>query len=337
MRASSTIGLIASFLAVMTAGSARADEIPDTATEEAPSATADAKPKPANEKPANEKPASTTTTTAADLPNEPAKVEGEKKNEPPSFKLPRCGDQESEDEFRTSTGCSGVFGIRGAVTNMRGAPGEPGASLTVSTEGEEMLRRRLFSMHGMHRLGIGGGSAGFDGTLLGSIAAGFRVPVGERHGPTIRAGVLGYLRGNDSYYGSLLEVPQLQAGYQYMRGSTVFEVGATTGVILVGRERTGTATRRILGDGFEVGAYAVAQHEWIRLGARGMRLPTNDQLASEVWMGEGTLCGIASILAVCADARVTQMTAFTDPALGARDVTNLHAGLSLGFTRERDR
>ena len=100
-----------------------------------------------------------------------------------------------------------------------------------SSEGEEFNRRGLFSTHGMHRLAIGGGGAGFEGTLQGSLAGGFRFPVGERHGPVIRAGIFGYLRGNDAFYASLLDLPQVQVGYQYLHGRTVILVddGLATG------------------------------------------------------------------------------------------------------------
>jgi hypothetical protein len=219
------------------------------------------------------------------------------------------------------------------ITDTWHARGE-GGGISVSTEGEEFVRSGIFNVHGAHRLGIGGGSAGFEGAMLGGLAGGFRLPVGEQHGPVLRAGLLGYLRGNDAFYASLLEVPQLQVGYQYMRGITVLELGATSGVALVGRERAGDAARRILGDGFEVGGYAAVQVPWVRFGVRAMDLPTKDALGSHVQLVEGTLCGIAAPLAICADARMSRMDAFT-PSGPIREVISTHAGFSLGFTRER--
>jgi hypothetical protein len=205
----------------------------------------------------------------------------------------------------------------------------------VSAEGQEFTRRGLFGSHDMHRLAIGGGGAGFEGTLMGGIAAGFRLPVGERHGPVIRGGVLGYLRGNDAFYASLLDLPQVQLGYQYLHGRTVIELGATSGAVLTGRFRAGETATRILGAGLEVGAYAALQIPWFRVGLSAMRLPTNDALSAPVQTAEGTLCAIATPFAICGDARATRTEAVAIAGAAPVEVTSLYAGLAFGFTRER--
>jgi len=204
-----------------------------------------------------------------------------------------------------------------------------------SSEGEEFNRRGLFSTHGMHRLAIGGGGAGFEGTLQGSLAGGFRFPVGERHGPVIRAGIFGYLRGNDAFYASLLDLPQVQLGYQYAYGRTLLELGATSGAVLTGRFRAGEAETRILGAGLEIGAYAGVQIPWFRLGMSAMRLPTNDALSAPVRVAEGTLCAISAPFAICADGRVSVTDAIAAPGAAPVEVRAAYAGLAFGFTRER--
>ena len=146
-------------------------------------------------------------------------------------------------------------------------------------------------------------------------------------------GFVGYLRGNNDFYGSLLEVPQLQLGYQYQRGSTVLELGATTGAVLVGRSRTGHA-RRVLGSGLEVGAYGALQLPWMRLGVDLTRLPTDDGLSAPVNVAEGTLCARRAPFAICADARMTSTDALILPDEPASKVRSVYAGLLLGFTRE---
>ena len=249
--------------------------------------------------------------------------------------LPACADSDAEGPFLSSTGCSGVFGVRGSAVNVRGARANEGSGLMVSGEGEEFVRRGVFSTHGMHRLAIGGGGAGLEGTLLGSLAGGFRLPLGERHGPVVRAGAFAYLRGNDAFYASLIDFPQVQLGYQYLYRRAVLELGATTGAVLTGRFRAGEAETRILGAGLEVGAYAALQIPWFRLGFSAMRLPTNDALSSPVRTAEGTLCAIATPFAICADARATVTDAITSPGAPPSEVTSLYAGLAFGFTRER--
>ena len=252
---------------------------------------------------------------------------------PTSSRFVRCSDPDAEGEVRLSTGCSGVFGIRGAVTNVRGATSGAGPGLMVSQEGEAFSRNRFVSTRGFHRLGIGGGGGGFEGALLGGVAGGIRVPFGERHGPVVRAGLEGYLLGNDAFYASLLELPQLQLGYQYMRGTTVFEIGAKTGIVLTGRWRGGDSQARHLG-GAEAGAYLAVQVPWVRVGASATRLPTDDRLQSSVDVAQGTLCFMSTPVAICADARAMRADAI-NAAGGVSHVQAFYGGLALGLTRER--
>jgi hypothetical protein len=205
----------------------------------------------------------------------------------------------------------------------------------IAAEGEEFARRGIFSSKGSHRLAIGGGGAGFEGTLQAGFAGGFRIPFGEKHGPIIRAGAFGYLRGNDAFYASLLELPQVQVGYQYLRGATVIELGVTSGAVLAGRFRAGEAETRRLGAGLEVGTYAALHVPYFRLVLSGMRLPANDALSSPVRTAEGTLCAIATPMAICADGRASTTDAIVWPGTAPSEVRSLYAGLTVGFTRER--
>jgi hypothetical protein len=246
-----------------------------------------------------------------------------------------CGEPDATGPYFASTGCSGVFGVRGSAVDTRGAPATQGTGLMVYAEGEEFVRRGLFSFHGSHRLAMGGGGAGFEGTLQGGMAGGFRIPLGERHGPVFRAGGFGYLRGNDAFYGSLLELPQVQVGYQYLRGSTVFELGVTSGAVLTGRFRGGEAQTRVLGAGLEVGAYAAVHIPWFRIGVSGMRLPANDAIATPVRTAEGTACVIASPFAICGDARVAIADASVTPGAPPAEVRSTYGGVAFGFTTER--
>jgi hypothetical protein len=146
-------------------------------------------------------------------------------------------------------------------------------------------------------------------------------------------GLHGYLRGNDSYYASLIELPQLQLGYQYMRGNTVVELGGKAGAVLTGRERIGDA-RRMLGTGLEYGGYGALQLPWMRAGLELSRLPVDDAVSTRVDVAEGTLCVRGAPFAICADARA----AFTKAELSANEpasrVRSVYAGLLLGFTAE---
>lgn len=250
-------------------------------------------------------------------------------------KAPTCAEPDARGPYFASTGCSGVYALRGSAVETRGAPAKTGTGLMLSIEGEEFMRRGVFSGHGLHRLAIGGGGAGFEGTLQGGLAGGFRIPFGERHGPVFRAGLFGYVRGNDAFYASLLELPQLQLGYQYLRGTTVFELGVTSGAVLTGRFRAGEAETRVLGAGLEIGSYAAVHVPWFRIGASAMRIPGNDGLAAPVRTLEGTACVIAAPFAICGDARFSVTDAVVTPAAPLEEVRSTYGGVAFGFTSER--
>jgi hypothetical protein len=167
------------------------------------------------------------------------------------------------------------------------------------------------------------------------MTVGFRFPVGERHGPVLRAGGLGYLRGNDAFYASLIDFPRIEGGYQYLYGRTVIELGATTGAVLTGRFRAGESETRVLGAGLEVGAYAALHVPWFRLDVSAMRLPASDALSSPVRTAEGTLCAVAAPFAICGDARFTATDAIAFSGAAPVEVTSLYGGLAFGWTAER--
>lgn len=248
----------------------------------------------------------------------------------------KCKEPEGEVGTSLSTDCSGVFGLRGSITHARGASGDDAMGITIHTQGEEYVRRGLWTARSLHQFVIGGGTAGFEATLLGGWAGGIRLPVdsSRRHGPLLRLGMYGYLRGNGAFYGSLLELPQLQLGYQYQKGKTVMELGATTGAVLTGRSRVGDTRRRVLGAGFEYGGYAALQVPWLRLGVSVQRLPVDDELSNPVNVAEGTLCGRAAGFAICTDARATFSQAIVGTSNAAAEQRSLYVGLTLGVTRE---
>ena len=266
------------------------------------------------------------------IPSEPTAAHH---RETPEHSLPPCAPADIDGELRLSTGCSGVYGLRGSVVHVNGAAAGTGAGIMATTQGEEYVRAGILSARGLHRLSIGGGGAGFEGAAMASVALGFRAPFGEHHGPVIRAGLVGEVLGNDALYDSRLEAPQLQLGYQYTRGITVFELGATTGVVITGRHRAGDSSTRSIGNDVEVGAHLAIQIPWLRLGASAVRLPTHDAIHTPVSTVDGTICVIAVPFAVCGDARASRADAFTAPGAPATEVRALYAGITLAFTRER--
>jgi hypothetical protein len=229
-----------------------------------------------------------------------------------------------------------VFGVRGSITHLSVGKDTNAMGLMASAEGEAYGRRGLWSERMLHRLALGGGEAGLEGTLAGSWAGGVWIPAGPCgcHGPVLRAGMNAYLRGNDAYYASLVELPQLQIGYQYFHDNTLVELGATTGAVLVGRSRTDGSAMRTTGDGLEFGGYAALQLAWLRFGIGATRLPASDGLSQSVQVFEGNLCVRMPPAAFCADARSTNTYATIMPGAPASEVSSLHTGITMGFSRE---
>lgn len=78
-----------------------------------------------------------------------------------------------------STECSGAFGLRGSASDVRGVAAREGNGLMLSGEGEDLVHGGIFGAHGIHRFALGGGGAGFEGTLLAGLTGGFRLPSGD--------------------------------------------------------------------------------------------------------------------------------------------------------------
>jgi len=151
--------------------------------------------------------------------------------------------------LRISAGCASTLGLRGSASSTSGVSARDGVGLMVWSEGEYFTQGPVLNAHGMHRFALGGGSAGLEGTLLGGLTGGFRIPVAARHGAVVRAGAFGYVRGNDAFYASLLELPRIEIGYQLRAPTVVVELGIDSGAVLTGRSRMGDTYARHVGSG----------------------------------------------------------------------------------------
>ena len=274
----------------------------------------------------------------ADVPEHPAPEAGHPKPDADrhedfhySWSFPSCNGTDPEGTVRASSGCAGVFGARGSVANVSGGLGTQGTGLEISADSEEYWRKGIFSGVWQYRLAIGGGGLGLEGAMLGGGAWGFRIPVTEHQGPVFRAGGVGYIMGDDAFFSSLLELPQVQAGWQWSKGHAVIEAAAASGAVLTGRFRAWEATTRDLDTGLSYGGHVSLQVPWIRLSAMAERLPSGDGLGP-VDMAMGTLCAVASPIAICADAMVEQSQA--DVAGVSRFMRVAYAGLTIGVTGE---
>ena len=174
---------------------------------------------------------------------------------------------------------SSVMGIRGAVTHTSGAETDGTyGGLMAQVASDQYKTEGLLAVHGAMNLALGGGTAGLEGSLGGSVTGGVRLPVGEHHGPVARIGLGAELTGNNRFYFSRIRLPVAEVSYQYLRDRTVLELGMRGGAIITGRDNTGHRTRRELGDGsLEWGPYLAAHSRFGRVDLSFTRIEARDE------------------------------------------------------------
>lgn len=179
---------------------------------------------------------------------------------------------------------------------------------------------------------LGGGDAGFEGMLAGTLDFGYRLDVTERQGPFGRAGFDGRMQGNDRLYFSTLELPRLTLGWQYLDGRTAIEAGIRGGPILGGRYNPGDDGYRRLSGSFEYGAFASATVSILKMEATAMRIDAKDTgTGRPVDVARGSFCALPGKIGVCADLMAIRGDADMGPnAGGVQTATSAYAGISVG-------
>ncbi len=199
-----------------------------------------------------------------------------------------------------------AFGLRMSSTRVRGSDADTrgaGMGLQFAGHTDSYGTQRMYTYRNATFFHLGGGASGFEGGLGGDFSWGWRAPVAANHGPFMRAGFRAYMLGNNHFYSSLLEVPQVLLGYQFTKGPGILELGARGGAVLAGRYNAGDEGRRKLGDGVEYGGYAGVHLDLAHLEASYTRLSPGDSPEGPVDMWQGSLCGQAFLVSLCADAR----------------------------------
>ncbi|MBK7395310.1 MAG: hypothetical protein IPJ34_03160 [Myxococcales bacterium] len=230
------------------------------------------------------------------------------------------------DPGRRETWTHGVIGFRfGQTWLSEEKGGTQGMSYAFSARNEGIGYRRGITTFHASQLVLGGGSIGLDGVAQGGFGIGFRVPIAENHGPFLRAAVAGAIRGNDSYYFSLIDVPQGQLGYQYLRGPISFDVAATLGWALDGRASVGGAPRNRI-RGLERGLMATIAMRYFEAHGRLFRLDLRDD-ARTMDVGQASVCANAAAFALCGDLAWMR---FAAPGTNNR-ADAAYAGFTVGF------
>jgi hypothetical protein len=211
----------------------------------------------------------------------------------------------------------------GTVNDTAIGVGLAGAAETYALDG---------TTHGSGYFMLGGGQAGFEGALAGTIDIGYRLPVTEEHGPFGRIGFDGRLQGNDLLYFSLLELPRVTLGWQYLKDKTVIEGGARGGAILAGLYDPAEDGRRKL-NGFEWGGFVAGQIDFLRVDVSAMRIEARKTLnGTPVDVGRAQLCGVAGKAGICLDGMFFRGDAdMRAKEGGIHSTTSQYLGLTIGI------
>jgi hypothetical protein len=205
--------------------------------------------------------------------------------------------------------------------------------VSFSGHSERYAAYKSFSVREASFAFLGGGSLGFEGGIGMDVAAGVRLLTDEHQGAVLRLGMRGYLLGNDKLYESLLEIPQLQLGYQFLRPKEVFEISGRIGPVLAGRFNTGDEAERKLGKSVEVGGHAAVHIDPIHFEVQHSHVLLDGPLG-DVDLFSSRLCGDAWPLQLCVDARVGNGRAVVRGGGELdRPVTSYFAGMTLGLLR----
>lgn len=243
-----------------------------------------------------------------------------------SCRTSSCACRDTQPKVRLS-----VAGVRASTTRIA-SPFSTANALGLAFAGSADSYALDGTTHASASWVLGGGEAGFEGMLAGTIDLGYRLDVTERQGPFGRAGFDGRMQGNDKLYFSMLELPRLTLGWQYLDGKTVIEAGVRGGPILTGRYNPGDEGYRRLSGSFEYGGFASAQIAFLRMEAVVMRIDArNTGTGRPVDVARGSLCGIAGKVGICSDVMALRGDADMGPrAGGVQTATSTYLGLSIG-------
>lgn len=212
-----------------------------------------------------------------------------------------------------------IIGVRAQWIETRNAGDAKGISLALASR---YYSDSAISVRFLQSAHIGQ-SRGFDGGLDMDVAIGRRFDLHRErmrhataaHGPFIRGGARGFIRGNDDFLGSYFEAPTLQLGYQYMEApeglarlfgagkSTVAEIGLHGGLALAGRFKMDDYARNVR-VAPAAGVHAALVLGWLDLQAGFTRAsPGGGAIRTYVDLADASLCLRAGQLAICTDLR----------------------------------
>jgi hypothetical protein len=232
---------------------------------------------------------------------------------------------------------TGASGVTASVTATTGDRDDHLGALSLTTRRVGYSYDRGIVVRVFNSADIGGtvhdGVFAFHGGTHLELSGGYRFHLSDTSGPFMRAGLDALIGGDPLVYQSLLELPQVHVGYQYLAGSNLFEVAGRSGFSILGRSNTGyPLVSRHLDEVPDVGAMLTARVAPILLVAEWAHFLARDNGwrpdAPPVDWVTVSLCGIVKRLAVCTEARVVEEDVYVSRELLASHATQV--GLTLG-------
>jgi hypothetical protein len=186
---------------------------------------------------------------------------------------------------------------------------------------------------GSFALGAKGIQGGFDSALAG----GYRIPIARTHGVMARVGAEGGIFGNKYLWDSMLEVPQLHLGYQWLvPDGSVVDVAMKGGYVLFGRHNVGDAGSQSLDGSPEVGGIGTLHLGPVDLRATYTRFfPRHG--AEAVDELESVLCGRTRWLVICETVRYEVGDVRVGPRGDLRSSQVSFIGITLAVPKRKTR
>ncbi len=149
--------------------------------------------------------------------------------------------------------------------------------------------RILFDSH------VGGSNLGFEGSLQGAVAYGGRWSLDSHHGPVWRSGARVLAETSGVGDTLLVNLPQAELGYQYLRLPMLLELRAEIGAVLYGRYDVGGVDTRKLDTTVSFGGSGVIWWDPVSLSASYATIPAHDRSHDRaVHLVEARLCSRAA-------------------------------------------
>lgn len=217
----------------------------------------------------------------------------------PKVPPPECRETQTYDHVAAFA--EGLV-VRVGGYRLEGGP-DPHAThgFLVSIDPDVFHRRGGLNSRGMLYAALGGGSAGLEGQLEGSVTSGSHLGTATQ-AVFLRGGFGGQVLGNNDLYRSHFELPRLETGYQVFGDTVALELQASSGLVLGGRYNVGTGAKRRIDTVPEVGASATLQSDVLRLHLSGLRIfAVSTGNGSPIDELRADLCGeLADIVVICA-------------------------------------